>query len=116
MSFPGVPRVVVIFHPLQYALARAIIGHHPDARLWYGEPPVHLDPQPPPRLARRIAELDHMASLRAELRFDTLEEPGAHAHERNQPLWARLEALGVESGRLGSERDDVIRAWRGGDR
>jgi hypothetical protein len=111
MSFPGIPRVVVIFHPLQYAVARAIIGHHPDARLWYGDPPVHLDPEPPPRLARRIAELDHMAALRAELRFDTIEEPGQHAHERNRHLWERLEAVGVESGRLGSEREDVMRAW-----
>ena len=26
------------------------------------------------------------------------------AHEQNRPLWERLEALGIESGRLGSER------------
>jgi hypothetical protein len=26
------------------------------------------------------------------------------AHAQNRPLWERLEALGVESGRLGSER------------
>jgi hypothetical protein len=115
MSFPGTPRVVVIFHPLQYPLARAIVAHHPDARLWYGDPPVHLDPAPPPRLARRVAELDDMAARRAELRFDTTQEPAIAAHERNRDLWERLEALGVESGRLGSERDDVIRAWRGDD-
>jgi hypothetical protein len=113
MNLPGIPRVVVIFHPLQYPVARAIIAQHPDAKLWYAEPPVHLDTEPPPRLARRIAELDHMASLRAQFRFDSLEEPGSTARERNQVLWERLEALGVESGRLGSERHDVIRAWRG---
>jgi hypothetical protein len=115
MNLPGVPRVVVIFHPLQYPVARALISQHPDAKLWYGDPPVNLDAAPPPRLARRIAELDHMASLRAQYRFDTLDEPGASARERNTVLWDRLEALGVESGRLGSERPDVIRAWRGGD-
>ena len=115
MNLPGRPRVVVIFHPLQYPVARALISQHPDAKLWYGDPPVHLDAQPPPRLARLVAELDHMASLRAHFRFDTLEEPGRRAHERNRVLWERLEALGVESGRLGSERADVIRAWRGGD-
>ena len=32
----GEPRVVVIFHPLQYPLARALIGRSPGAELWYG--------------------------------------------------------------------------------
>lgn len=112
MAFPGIPRVVLIFHPLQYPLARAIIAQHPDAKLGYGDPPVHLDAEPPPRLARRVAELDHMASLRAHFRFDTAGQEGS-ARERNRVLWERLEGLGVESGRLGSERTDVIRAWRG---
>jgi hypothetical protein len=113
MNLPGTPRVVLIFHPLQYPVARALIAQHPDARLWYGDPPVHLDAEPPPRLARRIAELDHMASLRAQYRFDTIGEPMDSAHDQNAVLWNRLEGLGVESGRLGSERADVIRAWRG---
>ena len=26
------------------------------------------------------------------------------AHAQNKPLWERMEALGIESGRLGSER------------
>ena len=30
------------------------------------------------------------------------------AHEQNRPLWERLEALGVESGRLGSERVSIV--------
>jgi hypothetical protein len=115
MNLPGRARVVVIFHPLQYPVARAVFSQHPDAQLWYGDPPVHLDAQPPPRLARRIAELDEMAALRAHLRFDTLEEPGMTARERNRVLWEQLEALGVESGRLGSERTDVIRAWGADD-
>jgi hypothetical protein len=115
MNLPGVPRVVVIFHPLQYPVARALFSQNPDAKLWYGDPPVNLDEEPPPRLARRIAELDHMAALRAQYRFDTLGEPGRSAHDRNTVLWERLEALAVETGRLGSERADVIRAWRGDD-
>jgi hypothetical protein len=113
MNLPGVPRVVMIFHPLQYPVARALIAQHPDAKLWYAEPPVHLDAEPPARLARRIAELDHMAALRAQYRFPALADPGRSAHDRNAALWERLEGLGVESGRLGSERTDVIRAWRG---
>src|SRR3954471_23652109 len=35
LRLPGRPRVIVIFHPLQYPLARGLIAHHPDAELWY---------------------------------------------------------------------------------
>ena len=35
LKLPGVPRVIVIFHPLQYPLARGLIARHPDAELWY---------------------------------------------------------------------------------
>jgi hypothetical protein len=31
----GVPRVVVIFHPVQWPLARAVLELQPDAELWY---------------------------------------------------------------------------------
>ena len=114
LSFPGVPRVVAIFHPLQYPLARALFSHHLDAELWYAWWEQEPEENIPRRLYRRQEELDQMASMRAKLRFDVDEEPGALAHERNLPLWERLERLGVETGRLGSERSDVIRAWRGG--
>ncbi len=30
------------------------------------------------------------------------------AREQNRPLWERLEALGIESGRLGSERVSIV--------
>src|SRR3989442_11702388 len=36
MSLPGTPRAIVIFHPLQWPLARALLARHPDAELWYG--------------------------------------------------------------------------------
>src|SRR3954452_19121518 len=35
LKLPGIPRVIVIFHPLQYPLARGLIALHPDAELWY---------------------------------------------------------------------------------
>ena len=35
LRLPGVPRAIVIFHPLQYPLARGLIALHPDAELWY---------------------------------------------------------------------------------
>jgi hypothetical protein len=114
LSFPGAPRAVVIFHPLQYPLARAVISQHLDAELWYAWWTQQPDERIPRRLRTRQEELDQMASMRAKLRFEVEEAPGALAHELNLALWERLERLGVETGRLGSERPDVIRAWRGG--
>jgi hypothetical protein len=91
MRLPGIPRALVAFAPLQYPLARALAGVHPDAELWYG--PLEV-PE-----GGRERELHDLAVERAVLRFD----PGGDA----RPLWARMEALGIESGRLGSERTDV---------
>lgn len=113
MRFPGFPRVVVVFHPLQYPLARALLSAHPDAELWYAEWSPEDDPSLSGRFAGRVSDLDAMAAMRARLRFDARPEGTAPAHERNRELWERLEAAGVETGRLGSERVDVIRAWRG---
>ena len=84
MALPGRLRAVVVFASAQYPLARALLAEHPEAELWYGGGP------------------HEGAVARAALRFGG--EPGGSARERNRPLWERMEALGLESGRLGSER------------
>ena len=94
MRLPGTPRALVVFDPLQYPLARALINLYPDAELWYG----------PMREPGSESELDALARERAAMRFDAAPEP---AYEANLPLWERMETLGIESGRLGSERSDV---------
>ena len=97
LRLPGFPRALIVFHPHQYPLARSLRDLHPDAELWYGpaeEPGGEQD-----------RELHERALERATLRFD---HPGGPAHTQNLPLWERLEALGIESGRLGSERRDVF--------
>jgi hypothetical protein len=96
MRLPGFPRAMVVFHPHQYPLARAVRGHHPDAELWYGP---YIEPE-----GDRDQQLNARAFERADLRFRHTDAP---AHEQNLPLWERMEALGIESGRLGSERADV---------
>jgi hypothetical protein len=96
MRLPGFPRALVVFHPDQYPLARSMLDLHPDAELWYG-------PSEAPADERRRA-LHELAVERATWQFD---HPGGPAHTQNLPLWERLEALGIESGRLGSERADV---------
>jgi hypothetical protein len=91
MRLPGTPRALVLFAPLQYPLARALTGVHLDAELWYG--PLEV-PE-----GGRERELHELAAERAALRF----EPGG----ATKLLWERMEALGIESGRLGSERPDI---------
>ena len=96
MRLPGFPRVLIVFHPEEYPLARSLRELHPDAELWYG--PLE---EPAGERGRLLHDL---AVERATWQFD---HPGGPAHTQNLPLWERLEALGIESGRLGSERADL---------
>jgi hypothetical protein len=84
MALPGHPRILVVFDAAQYPLARALLAEHPDAELWYG--------------GSGEGTLHEAALARAALRF------GGTADADNRPLWERMEALGVDSGRLGSQR------------
>jgi hypothetical protein len=86
LAMPGIPRAVVILGPLQYRLARALLGRFPDAELWYGG----ADGAQP-------GTLHDLAAARADVRFT----PAADS------LWERIERLGIESGRLGSHRPEI---------
>jgi hypothetical protein len=96
LRLPGAPRALVLFHPLQYTLARALLARFPDAELWYGRPALE------PPVEARVRALDELAAARADLRFNPVQERSA-----NRMLWERMEGLGVPSGRLGSERSDI---------
>jgi hypothetical protein len=77
LKLPGVPHAIAVFQTLQLPLAAALIERNPDAELWsLGEP------QP---------ESDFTFDLRDA--------------EDLRPAWQRMERLGIETGRLGSERD-----------
>ncbi|MCW2957899.1 MAG: glycosyltransferase family 4 protein, partial [Solirubrobacterales bacterium] len=67
----GVPRVVVIFHPLQYVLARAIIATvGPDCELWYGRwDRYEFAYDAGPRMRARLSELHEQAANRAQITF-----------------------------------------------
>src|SRR4051812_3912050 len=88
LSLPGQPRALVVFDERQYPLARALLAEHPEAELWYS--------------GQAGGDLHEAARARAALRFEA--EGDAPVGERNRPLHERMEALGIESGRLGSER------------
>jgi hypothetical protein len=76
MKLPGVAYAVAMLDPLQYPLARALLGVHRGAELWYGG-----EGEGPPDA----------------FRFDP----------SGREVWERMERLGIESGRLGSERPDI---------
>jgi hypothetical protein len=97
IRLPGHPRALVVFHPHQYPLARALWDAHPDSEIWYGSASEPV--------GEREQALHQRALERASLRF--IHTDDAPAHTQNLPLWERLEKLGIESGRLGSERADI---------
>jgi hypothetical protein len=91
MPLPGEPRAIVAFDPRQYLLAGALLALYEGSELWYGgeDPPA------------RWSKLHEAALKRTALRFGG--EPEQDPHEQNRALWQRMEGLGIESGRLGSE-------------
>jgi hypothetical protein len=105
LRLPGVPRFVLIFGALQYPLARSIISEHPDCELWY-VPDADVPEERSRGRRERREELHIAAGHRAALIFSVAD---LEAAERFPPsVWARVENLGIESGRLGSERPDVM--------
>jgi hypothetical protein len=66
LRLPGAPRAIVIFHPLQYPLARGLIAQHRDAELWYWRwDRYEVAYDATPRQRERLAELHLAASMRA---------------------------------------------------
>jgi hypothetical protein len=70
LSLPGTPRAVIIFHPFQYPLARAIIARAEGCELWYGRWDRYeeaLDASPRDRV--RLRDLHEQAAARSSLTF-----------------------------------------------
>ncbi len=80
MRLPGTPAAVAIFDPQQEPLAVALTQRYAGAELW------ELGAEP-------------TEGLESELVLD------AAAATDLRGVWKRVESLGIESGRLGSERD-----------
>jgi hypothetical protein len=79
MKLPGTPRAIALFDVHQVPLAVAMSQRHAGAEVWQlgAEPAEGLD-------SALVLDLGATGDLR--------------------PIWERAEALGIESGRLGSER------------
>jgi hypothetical protein len=70
MRLPGAPAAIVIFHPLQWPLARAMLARWPDAELWYGRwDRYERAYDASSGLRERLDELHEEAASRASLVF-----------------------------------------------
>jgi hypothetical protein len=95
LRFPGRPRLVLLYHPAQYPLARALLGHYEDLELWY---------VPPDREGLAVAGQGRTEDL---LEFDELARGNARqtvaviegADVQDGPLRIRLRELEVISPR-----------------
>lgn len=94
LRFPGEPRVFVLYHPGQYPLARALLGVHGRAELWYVEPdPAALRSDPDPGQAELVT-LDELARTRSAYRL-LAGTPDGDPRAENEPLRDRLWELGI---------------------
>ncbi|HEX6026184.1 MAG TPA: hypothetical protein VFZ00_29595 [Solirubrobacter sp.] len=94
LRLPGTPRVIVIFHPLQYPLARGLIARHPDAELWYWRwDRYEAAYDASPRQRERLADLHLAASLRAEVNIVVSDALGELArNDGGEPVLVPLAA------------------------
>lgn len=65
LRFPGDPRVLVLYHPSQYPLARALVARYADSELWYIGRELEQVSDQPGFEPDELTELDQLARGRA---------------------------------------------------
>jgi hypothetical protein len=96
LRLPGRLRVVVLYHPGQYPLARALCAQHDEAELWY------LPPDRAKLSGRNLEETQELLvsdSLARDRSAQTLTETPA-GDSYDDPLRLRLRELDVINGRV----------------
>lgn len=90
LRFPGRVRLLVLYHPAQYPLARALLARHEGSELWY-VPPGREDLESAGD--RELLAFDELARERAR---QVLAVTGTTSVD-DAPLRARLRELGIIS-------------------
>lgn len=90
LRFPGRVRLLVLYHPAQYPLARALCARHENPELWYIPPGRGALETADQAHARELLVFDELARKRAR-QVLTATEGGVDA----APLRARLRELDV---------------------
>lgn len=65
LRLPGEPRLVLLYHPAQYPLARALCARYAAAELWYRRPDPATLPSEGAFTREELVELDGLARERA---------------------------------------------------
>lgn len=89
LKLPGYPRLIVLYDPAQYELARALSSHY-EAELWYFAPQRSEHPE----WEQELLDFDRLARDRAASVLRDVPPP-----EGGDPLRERLRELGVISHR-----------------
>lgn len=95
LSLPGLLRVVVLYHPAQYPLARGLGTVHEDAELWYVPPELGALGAGDEAESRELHEFDELVHDRAQGVLRVAE--GVEVDD--EALYDRLHELGVISTR-----------------
>jgi hypothetical protein len=90
LRFPGRLRLLVLYHPAQYPLARALCARYQDLELWYIPPEREAMEAADEANPRELAALDEIARERAT----RVIEAGV-PYVDDESLRARLRELGV---------------------
>jgi hypothetical protein len=91
LRLPGEPRVLVLYHPGQYPLARALLARYEQSELWYARRAENE------RRSDELLALDDRAAERA--RQVLVATAGGDPPVQNEPLRRRLLELEVISAR-----------------
>jgi hypothetical protein len=90
LRFPGRMRLLVLYHPAQYPLARALCARYQDLELWYIPPERETLEAADDAHTRELAAFDEMARERA-----TQVLAASEHHVDGESLRVRLRELGV---------------------
>jgi hypothetical protein len=105
LRFPGQPRLLLLYHPAQYPLARALCAYHEALELWYIAPGRDARAAADQAHAREVLALDELARERATQVLSATEAGGVD----DAPLRERLRELDVISPRAFIPRDQPPR-------
>ncbi len=93
LRFPGAVRVVVLYNPAQYRLARALLSRHEQAELWYIPPAGGGMQDAHPAEIAELPELDGLARQQAVATLT----PASNGSVDDTALRSCLRELGVIS-------------------
>ncbi len=91
LRLPGVLRLLVLYHPAQYPLARALCSHNEEAELWYVPPDLGFQESADPAERTELVSFDELARERSSGMLATLDDAGVE----DEALRLRLHELGV---------------------